>query len=107
MQEIGAATPIKPTDNIKQRLEKLEDTAESQQQEMLQLSQKDYVTHIENLHEELIKAWDEDQRVKSLKIAIQVSIFFFFFDPLQKPRSPHDQPPPFIHSALKCARIRQ
>lgn len=71
MNEIGAPTPIRPADTIKQRLEKLEETAESQQQEMMQLSQKEYVTHIEKLHEELIRAWDEDQRVKSLKIAIQ------------------------------------
>jgi hypothetical protein len=95
MNEIGSPTPVRPADSIKQRLEKLEETAESQTQEMMQLSQKEYVTHIEKLHEELIKAWDEDQRVKSLKIAIQVrcsflSCSFLFFIILIIILSPHD-----------------
>ena len=41
-------------------------------QEMLNLSQQDYVNRIEELNSRLILAWDQDQRVKALKIAIQV-----------------------------------
>ena len=41
---------------------------------MLNLSQQDYVRRIEELNYALITAWDQDQRVKALKIAIQVGI---------------------------------
>ena len=41
-------------------------------QEMMNLSQQDYVQRIEDLNNALINAWDQDQRVKALKIAIQV-----------------------------------
>jgi len=40
-------------------------------QEMLNLSQQEYVSRIEELNQHLIQAWDQDQRVKALKIAIQ------------------------------------
>ena len=40
---------------------------------MLNLSQQDYVNRIDELNNQLIIAWDQDQRVKALKIAIQVS----------------------------------
>ena len=39
---------------------------------MLNLSQQDYVKRIEELNQALITAWDNDHRVKALKIAIQV-----------------------------------
>lgn len=42
---------------------------------MLNLTQQDYVIKIEQLNQELIQAWHSDQRVKSLKIAIQCSKF--------------------------------
>ena len=32
----------------------------------------DYAKRIENYHNEVIRAWQEDQRVKALKIVIQV-----------------------------------
>ena len=41
-------------------------------QEMLNLSQQDYVKRIEDLNLALTNSWDQDQRVKALKIAIQV-----------------------------------
>ena len=41
--------------------------------EMLNLSQQEYVYRIEELNQALINAWDQDQKVKALKIAIQVS----------------------------------
>ena len=40
--------------------------------EMLNLSQQDYVKRIEELNQALVTAWDGDQRVKALKIVIQV-----------------------------------
>jgi len=56
----------------KQRLEQLEETEEALEKEILKVSQKEYIGHIEKLNEQLIKAWDTEERVKSLKIAIQV-----------------------------------
>ena len=43
-------------------------------QEMLNLSQQEYVSRIDELNQALILAWEKDQRVKALKIAIQVNI---------------------------------
>ena len=40
--------------------------------EMLNLSQQDYVNRINELNQALIASWDQDQKVKALKIAIQV-----------------------------------
>ena len=40
--------------------------------ETLNLSQKDYIKKIDDLNRSLVTAWDNDQRVKALKIAIQV-----------------------------------
>ena len=59
-------------DKTKQRLESLEDEDEDSVQTMLDMSQQDYIKHIDELQQQLIAAWDSDQRVKSLKIAIQV-----------------------------------
>ena len=59
-------------DKTKQRLESLEDEDEDSVQTMLDMSQQDYIKHIDDLQQQLIAAWDSDQRVKSLKIAIQV-----------------------------------
>ena len=40
--------------------------------ETLNLSQQDYVKRIDELNNALTDAWNNDHRVKSLKIAIQV-----------------------------------
>ena len=56
--------------------------------EMLNLSQQDYVKRIEELNQALVSAWDADQRVKALKIVIQVStslLNHFLFSPFQPP----------------------
>mmetsp|Transcript_29295 Transcript_29295/g.41243 ORF Transcript_29295/g.41243 Transcript_29295/m.41243 type:complete len:982 (+) Transcript_29295:64-3009(+) len=58
-------------DKTQQRLAELDNTPENAAKETLQLSQKEYEKHIENLHEDLIKAWNAEERVKALKIAIQ------------------------------------
>eukprot|EP01104_Vermistella_antarctica_P020482 TRINITY_DN876_c0_g2_i1.p1 TRINITY_DN876_c0_g2~~TRINITY_DN876_c0_g2_i1.p1 ORF type:complete len:997 (+),score=297.01 TRINITY_DN876_c0_g2_i1:71-3061(+) len=60
-----------PADTVKERLDQLDDSAEKAQQQTMQLTQQDYIAHIERLHDELIKAWDNNKRVKALKIAIQ------------------------------------
>ncbi|XP_065065630.1 VPS35 endosomal protein-sorting factor-like isoform X3 [Rhopilema esculentum] len=59
------------TDKMKTRLEQLDDFEEGSLKEMLNLSQQDYVNKIDDLNQELLKAWGADQRVKSLKISIQ------------------------------------
>ena len=62
------------TDKVRNRLEQLDDFEEGSVQEMLNLSQQEYVYRIEELNSALILAWDQDQRVKALKIAIQVQM---------------------------------
>lgn len=62
------------TDKVRNRLEQLDDFEEGLVQEMLNLSQQDYVKRIEELNQQLITAWENDQRVKALKIVIQVRL---------------------------------
>ncbi|XP_052263042.1 VPS35 endosomal protein-sorting factor-like isoform X1 [Dreissena polymorpha] len=59
------------SDKVRNRLEQLDDFEEGSVQEMLNLSQQEYVSRIEDLNQHLVQAWDQDQRVKALKIAIQ------------------------------------
>ena len=56
-------------DMVKSRLEQLDD--EGNLQEMKDLNQADYIKRIEELNAELRRAWEGEQRVKALKIAIQ------------------------------------
>lgn len=69
MKETGQRVDTKANDKVAQRLEELEEKSEQEQD--MELSQQDYVNHIETLHSELANAWETEQRVKSLKIAIQ------------------------------------
>jgi len=61
-------------DKVKTRLEQLDDFEEGSVRQMLDLSQQQYTARIEQLNNELVQAWHSDQRVKALKIAIQVLI---------------------------------
>lgn len=61
-------------DKVKARLEQLDDMEEGSVKETLNLNQNEYVKKIDNLNRTLDSAWDNDQRVKALKIAIQVSL---------------------------------
>ncbi|XP_052791278.1 VPS35 endosomal protein-sorting factor-like [Mya arenaria] len=70
---IKSQTTSTMSDKVKNRLEQLDDFEEGSVQEMLNLSQQDYVSRIEDLNQHLVQAWDQDQRVKALKIAIQCS----------------------------------
>ncbi|XP_012275161.1 UPF0505 protein C16orf62 homolog isoform X2 [Orussus abietinus] len=66
IQQTGALV-----DKVKTRLEQLDDFEESSVRQMLDLSQQEYTAQIEQLNNELVQAWQSDQRVKALKIAIQ------------------------------------
>ncbi|XP_043273833.1 VPS35 endosomal protein-sorting factor-like [Venturia canescens] len=66
---------VQPTgtlvDKVRTRLEQLDDFEEGSVRQMLDLSQQEYASRIEQLNSELVQAWHSDQRVKALKIAIQ------------------------------------
>ncbi|XP_077490535.1 VPS35 endosomal protein-sorting factor-like [Amblyomma americanum] len=72
-EKVVVKTQSSVTDKVKNRLEQLDDFEEGSVREMLNLSQQEYATRIEELHQALRQAWDQDQRVKALKIAIQCS----------------------------------
>ncbi|KAJ8664206.1 hypothetical protein QAD02_024471 [Eretmocerus hayati] len=58
-------------DKVKTRLEQLDDFEDGSVRQMHGLSQQEYINRIEQLNNELVNAWNSDQRVKALKIAIQ------------------------------------
>ncbi|CAI8033056.1 VPS35 endosomal protein-sorting factor-like [Geodia barretti] len=60
-------------DKVKNRLEQLDDLEDGSVRETLNLSQVEYLRKIEELNVSLVNHWDNDQRVKALKIAIQCS----------------------------------
>lgn len=60
------------SDKIKERLAKLDQYDDENMQEMANLSQQDFIKRIDELNNALLTAWKEDDRVKSLKIVIQV-----------------------------------
>lgn len=53
------------------RLEQLDQSDSSDLRQMLNLSQADYISKISDLQKALKAAWDSDQRVMSIRIAIQ------------------------------------
>lgn len=60
---------------IRSRLEELEefdDQIEYSEKELYDLTQQEFVAHMDYLGKEIIDAWNNEQRVKSLKIVIQV-----------------------------------
>lgn len=61
------------SDKIKERLEQLDQFDDENMQEMANLSQQEYIKRIDELNNALLKAWNDDDRVKSLKIVIQVA----------------------------------
>jgi hypothetical protein len=64
---------VTQTDKIKNRLEQLDQfDNDDNLQEMSNLSQQEYIKRIDELNNALLAAWAEDDRVKSLKIVIQV-----------------------------------
>jgi hypothetical protein len=79
-----------PSDKTASRLAQLDDTAEGTERKVLQMSQKEYTNHIRHLNEELKVAWQHDERVKAIKIAIQTSKF------LSDPSVPQFYPSMFV-----------
>ena len=65
------------SDKLKHRLQQLDDF-EEHVREHKGLSRDDYVTRINQISHELHQAWALDQRVKALKIVIQVSSKYIF-----------------------------
>ncbi|CAH0380995.1 unnamed protein product [Bemisia tabaci] len=60
-----------PTSQIKNRLEQLDDFEEDSEYREADLTQKEYMARIELMHEDLLTAWQQDQKVTALKIIIQ------------------------------------
>ena len=62
-------------DKVKDRLEELEEATKKdvEGESTVKITQQEFITQIESMHEELLQAWNENQRVQSLKIAIQCS----------------------------------
>lgn len=70
----GAAVAGGPVNKVKERLQQLEQFEEEENDsEMLSLTQKDYVKHIEKMNADLTTAWNTEQRVKALKIVIKLT----------------------------------
>uniref|UniRef100_A0A1B0GED4 VPS35 endosomal protein sorting factor-like n=1 Tax=Glossina morsitans morsitans TaxID=37546 RepID=A0A1B0GED4_GLOMM len=61
------------SDKLKFRLEQLDDFEDTSIRHLMDLTQHDYIQRIEQLNQELVQSWHNDQRVKALKIAIQCS----------------------------------
>ena len=61
------------SEKVKHRLEQLDDFDDGSVHQMLDLTQQEYIAKIEQLNQELVQAWNTNQRVKALKIAIQCS----------------------------------
>ncbi|KAL3286689.1 hypothetical protein HHI36_001184 [Cryptolaemus montrouzieri] len=57
-------------DKVQNRLEQL-DWCEESSQRRVELSQTEYISKIDMLNKELVSAWNSEQRVKAVKIAIQ------------------------------------
>lgn len=70
------------------------------QRELLNLSQQDYANRIEELNQSLKEAWSSDQKVKALKIVIQVGEQLS--RTLSSPSSLHHQ-----HRPAQCSPVRQ
>ncbi|EGC31165.1 hypothetical protein DICPUDRAFT_50342 [Dictyostelium purpureum] len=60
-----------PINRLNKILEELEQ--EKEETKSAQLSQPDIIMDLETLHSELLKAWNAEERVRSLKIAIQTA----------------------------------
>lgn len=70
---------------VKNRLEQLDEIEEGNFNDTMNLSQQDYAKRMEELNASLVEAWNTDQRVKALKIAIQstkqlsaINVIFYY-----------------------------
>ncbi|XP_050293732.1 VPS35 endosomal protein sorting factor-like [Anthonomus grandis grandis] len=69
-EKVAVKAQSTAVDKVQHRLEQL-DSFEEGPQRKLDLSQTEYIFKIDQLHKELILAWNIEQRIKALKIAIQ------------------------------------
>lgn len=69
---LTATRNMSTSDKIKNRIEQLDQFDDDNVQEMKNLSQQEFVKRIDELKSALNNAWKDDDRVKSLKIVIQV-----------------------------------
>ena len=60
------------SDRVKHRLEQLDSLDDGKDSGTKDLSQEQFCNHMNSLKEEMEKAWHSEQKVKALKIAIQV-----------------------------------
>jgi hypothetical protein len=67
VSDVDVGPNLEPADKMKARLNKLEEKVE----DTMEVSQKQYMNRIEELHKQLTLAWNNEQRVEALKIAIQ------------------------------------
>ncbi|XP_020813657.1 UPF0505 protein CG8202 [Drosophila serrata] len=68
-ESIKAHTVV--ADKTKYRLEQLDHFDDGSMRHMMDLTQQEYIQRFDQLKQELIQSWHNDQRVKALKIAIQ------------------------------------
>jgi hypothetical protein len=71
LEEADMSGKAVTVDKTQQRLAELDQSEENKIKQTLKISQKEYEKHIERLHDDLIRAWKNEERVKALKIAIQ------------------------------------
>eukprot|EP01048_Picozoa_sp_COSAG05_P020867 COSAG05_NODE_3676_length_1913_cov_2.367144_2_plen_393_part_00 len=69
--EAQAARATMPQSRARGRLEELENADEEDQRQMLLLNCAEYTQHIKQLNELLTEAWQGQERVKAVKLAIQ------------------------------------
>jgi hypothetical protein len=69
-KEDGGGGGVKEVDQAKNRLEQLEQD-EASDEAKSQMTQKEYISHMEDQHRKLKEAWEKGERVVALKIAIQ------------------------------------
>ena len=70
-EKIASKPFLNLSQKVKDRVEQLDDFEEGSMHEMFNLSQPEYIKRIEELNLTLNDAWENDQKVKALKIAIQ------------------------------------
>ncbi|OTF72646.1 hypothetical protein BLA29_008136 [Euroglyphus maynei] len=69
----GTLSTPNVSQKVRNRLEQLDEMEEGSINEMHDLSQQEYIKRIEEMNVAIKNAWESDQRVKALKIAIQCS----------------------------------
>nr|XP_027198715.1 UPF0505 protein C16orf62 homolog isoform X1 [Dermatophagoides pteronyssinus] len=69
----GTLSTPNVSQKVRTRLEQLDELEEGSINEMHDLSQQEYIKRIDEMNLAIKNAWDSDQRVKALKIAIQCS----------------------------------